>query len=109
MILGAGGGLPAHQHRMPPVPHGILRRLSLGKAQKADRGAQRGQIRAGLRLGIALTPPDAVFPDIGQETRLLRGIAIGKDDRPDHGDAEIYRRRGIGRDVSLFEQIAARR
>src|SRR5271156_5508729 len=66
-------------------------------------GADRGEIRAGPWLGIALAPPVVAGQDTRQEALLLRFVAKCVDDRADHGDAERQRRQRAGARRFLFE------
>jgi hypothetical protein len=51
-------------------------------------GAQRGEVGARARLGIALAPPHGALADRRQVARLLLVAAEGVDHRPDHLGAE---------------------
>ncbi|GCC45919.1 hypothetical protein chiPu_0030186, partial [Chiloscyllium punctatum] len=55
----------------------------------ADRaGLQRGEVRAGVRLGIALAPADQARGDLRQMLLLLLLGAVFQQRRPEHRDAE---------------------
>ena len=63
--------------------------------------AQRGEIGAGVRFGIALAPEDLAAQSLRQKKRLLRIRAVVNQDRADHADA--HRRQGRrGRACALF-------
>ena len=56
-------------------------------------GLQRGEVGAGIRLGITLAPADEARGDLGQMLLLLRLVAELEQRRPQHPDAEARQRR----------------
>ncbi len=56
-------------------------------------GLERGEIGAGVRLGIALAPADQARRDLRQVLLLLRLVAVFEQRRPQHPDAEARQRR----------------
>ena len=77
-------------------------------------GLQRGQIRSGVRLGIALAPADEPGRDLRQMLFLLRIGAVFQKRRPEHGNAErgqrlprADRRHFLAHDLGLFAIEAA--
>ncbi len=58
-------------------------------------GLQGGEIRAGARLGIALTPPIGAVQNAGQPVVFLLFGAELVQHRAEHGDAERHDARGM--------------
>ena len=55
-------------------------------------GLQRGEVRSGVRLGIALAPADQARGNLGQMLLLLRLVAVLQQRRAKHPDAEARQR-----------------
>src|SRR5258705_691567 len=55
-------------------------------------GLQRGEVRSGIRFGIALAPADQAGGNLRQMFLLLRLGAVFQERRPEHGNAEREQR-----------------
>src|SRR5690606_35995653 len=71
-------------------------------------GAERGEVGAGVGLGVALTPRDRANDDAREEALLLLVGAEADDERTDHVEAEGRELRGAGERELLGEDEAAR-
>ena len=108
---GFRGRIGAHQAKDPV---GMLRQRGPGLVAVDDimiavahrLGADRGEVGARARLGIALAPPVLAGQNPRQEFLLLRVIAERIDHGADHGDAERQRRQRSGARRLLFEDEA---
>src|SRR4051794_35585352 len=56
-------------------------------------GLQRGEIGAGVRLGVTLAPADLARRDLWQMLFLLGLITVLEQSRPEHPDAKTRQRR----------------
>ena len=65
---------------------GAVDHVVISAPQRA--GGQRGQVGAGIGLGIALAPPLPARRNAWQEGGLLRGIAKADQHRPDHVEGD---------------------
>ena len=91
MLLGRAIG--AHQAENPVGVVGVRRPDLLAGddeiiAVAFGAGLQRGEVRSGVRLGIALAPADQARGDLRQMLLLLRLGAVFQQRRPEHPDAE---------------------
>ena len=96
MFLGCGIG--PHQAKNPVGVVGVRRPDLLAGddvivAVALGAGLQRGEVRSGVRLGIALAPADQARGDLRQMLLLLRLVAVLQQRRPEHPDAETRQRR----------------
>ena len=96
-VMLLGGRVGAHQAKNPVGVVGVGRPDLLAGddeivAVALGAGLQRGEVRSGVRLGIALAPADQARGDLRQMFLLLRLGAVFQQRRPEHGDAERHQR-----------------
>ena len=79
-------------------------------------GLQRGEVRSGVRFGIALAPADQAGGDLRQMLFLLRIGAVFQQRRSEHGNAErdqrlprADRRHLLAHDLGLLRHRGRRR
>ena len=78
-LVGVGGpDLGARHHEVIAVALGL--------------GLERGEVGAGVGLGVALTPADLAATDLRQVLALLLLGAVAQQGRPDHGEPEADER-----------------
>ena len=113
-VLLLAGTVRAHQREAPVRPVGVgrpdLAAVDDVVVAVAHRPAgERGQVRAGIRLRIALAPDGPAGEDARQVARLLLLGAEGEQHGAHHLRAEGHRRRRAGEVAFLLEDEPLRR